>query len=83
MQCGKNNNTMGTGLMLGQKDHQDPIKACGMSVGEGLHALQTADCIAQYFVSNYLSLTLKTEILRLPFPLQVFLSRRIACFSCL
>lgn len=32
---------MGTDLMLGQKDHQDPMKAYGMSVGEDLHALQT------------------------------------------
>lgn len=51
---------MRTDLMLGQKDHQDPIKAMGNSVGEGLHALQTRDCIAQYFVSNYLLLTLET-----------------------
>lgn len=53
-------NTMGTDLMLGQKDHQDPIKAYGMTVGEGLHALQMGDCIAQHFVSTYLSLTLET-----------------------
>lgn len=39
--------------------------------------LQIGDFIAEYFVSNYLSLTLETwKVLRLPFPLQVFLSKR-------
>lgn len=31
------NSTMSTDLMPRQKDHQDPIKAYGKSMGEGLH----------------------------------------------
>lgn len=62
-------------LNVKAKKRSSPLNKC---LWEKVYiALHIGDFIAQYFLSNYLSLTLQTrKVLILPFPLQVFLRKR-------